>query len=650
MKLLLTPLLILAVMPVAYGQNLLHTYDIQGAGNTSPFIGQTVIVESAVVVASGPGFAYIQDLQGDNDPSTSDGLLLEDNSLGQLSVGVLVTARGIVREFDRQTSLAGPGFTFSVLGSEPLPVPVELLVDTTPSEVPDLEKYEGMYVEFDVTVGGPSRNSGNANVYTTDSRPMREPGIEAPGIDGLPVYDGNPELMTYNPDGFGQSDNRFLNAGATFSGRGVLFEDGCCYELAPTEPVAYSSSDPTTVVRDIQNDEITIASLNLLNFDNQESDFDVRLDKLTSYISTQMGYPQILAVQEAWGIQELDALAFQLRQTNPIDGDYRVYLGTGTGDISNGYLVSAQLPEPSISELGINEFLSIGGILHDRPPMLLSMELDDTEQTRLQVLNLHMRSLNGIEGSSSDFVRTKRFEQSVSVANMVEDLRNENLVIVGDFNAFEFSDGYVDVLNQITGQPSLGAERLPQSIVNPSIQNLTVDLLNPEERYSFVFQGSAQMLDHCVANELEGLTVRELQFARGNTDGASGFAVNQFSTVRSSDHDGFVLFLGIDALTSTESIVSNKPDVRFPNPFTSGDVINFPPEASGSRAQIFDLLGRPVSPVVRLGSSSVLPQVGNSLENGFNWSADVVGLVQGSYILNLSVGKEVYAWPMIIKK
>ncbi|MEL6391994.1 MAG: endonuclease/exonuclease/phosphatase family protein [Bacteroidota bacterium] len=649
MKLLLTLATIFISFGISSAQTpQLHTYEIQGDDDASDFVGQFVSMESAVVVAAGPGFAYVQDPQGDGFESTSDGLLLDNSSLGQLSVGQLVTASGIVRELDGQTALSGPNFSFSIVGTQALPDPVELVALTVAPDVPFLERYEGMFVSFDATVGGPSRSS-DATIYTTGSRPMREPGVEAPGIIGLPVYDGNPELIIYDPNGFGEADNRFLNAGASFSGLGVLFQDDCCYVLSPTSSVIYNGFDPATEVRARQADEITIGSLNLLNFDAGADDYDTRLEKLSDYVGSSLGFPQILAVQEAWGIQELNALAFQLRQMDPVNGDYQVFLGTGTGSISNGFLVSGNLPEPNISELGTNEFLSIGGILHDRPPLLLSIQLDDPDQTLLQVLNLHMRSLNGIEGSDASFVRTKRHEQAISVAEMVEDLRGENLVIVGDYNAFEFTDGYVDVLSQIGGTFTLGAQRPPLPIVSPPLQNLTVDLLPFDERYSFVFRGSAQMLDHCLANELTGLTVRELEFARGNADAALAFESNQFTTLRSSDHDGFVLFLGVDGLTSTNRVATDKPSISFPNPFSESEVITFPGELAGGQAQIVDLLGRPVSSSVRLGGSLGLPQVDGLSGTSFIWRPDLRDDVSGMYVLQLTFENQTYSWQIFVE-
>ena len=52
-------------------------------------------------------------------------------------------------------------------------------------------------------------------------------------------------------------------------------------------------------------------------------------------------------------------------------------------------------------------------------------------------------------------MRLKRFEQAESIATMIQDLQITDpgipLAVVGDFNAFEFTDGYVDSVGIIKG-------------------------------------------------------------------------------------------------------------------------------------------------------------------------------------------------------
>ncbi len=62
---------------------------------------------------------------------------------------------------------------------------------------------------------------------------------------------------------------------------------------------------------------------------------------------------------------------------------------------------------------------------------------------------------------------------------------------IGDFNAFEFTDGYVDVMGRSPGMldPAGALVAPPTDVVEPDLTNRT--LSQPaDERYSFVFDGS----------------------------------------------------------------------------------------------------------------------------------------------------------------
>ena len=41
-----------------------------------------------------------------------------------------------------------------------------------------------------------------------------------------------------------------------------------------------------------------------------------------------------------------------------------------------------------------------------------------------------------------------------------------------------------------------------------------------EERYSFIFRGNAQVLDHALTSSALDMSVRGLEYARGNADAA----------------------------------------------------------------------------------------------------------------------------------
>jgi len=67
-----------------------------------------------------------------------------------------------------------------------------------------------------------------------------------------------------------------------------------------------------------------------------------------------------------------------------------------------------------------------------------------------------------------------------------------------------------------------------------------------DQRYSFVFDGTAQSLDHAITSQGLDPFVRGAQHARGNADAPFDYDEAADTALRSSDHDGTVLFLTTD--------------------------------------------------------------------------------------------------------
>ena len=67
--------------------------------------------------------------------------------------------------------------------------------------------------------------------------------------------------------------------------------------------------------------------------------------------------------------------------------------------------------------------------------------------------------------------------------------------LLGDFNAYQFNDGIMDVIGTITGKPAGKDEVMNPSedLVNPDMIDL-VNLIKPDQQYSYSFDGNAQVL------------------------------------------------------------------------------------------------------------------------------------------------------------
>ena len=145
-----------------------------------------------------------------------------------------------------------------------------------------------------------------------------------------------------------------------------------------------------------------------------------------------------------------------------------------------------------------------------------------------------------------------------SIAEKVQALQTASpgvhLVVIGDYNAFEFTDGYVDAVGQIMGDfvPDDNLVCDPatlnacEDLVDPNLTNQTLEQIQAE-RYSYIYRGNAQALDHALTSEGLGDFVSGLELGRGNADAAVDLINDDTTPLRSSDHDGLVLFVASDA-------------------------------------------------------------------------------------------------------
>lgn len=578
-----------------HSQNEFSISQIQGENTSSPLLNDQVIIDGVVITAIYRNILYVQSMTEDSNPRSSEGIMVDWDDANDFDVNDIVRITGTVRELDNNTAIQAQ--TVLKLGENNTPIsPIEInnsYPGPSLQSINPLEFTEGQLVSFDnILITGPSIGSDLAYISGANSRPLREPGAETPGINGLPVWDGNPEVFFFVPDGLGLASNAFLHADMKITGTGIIVQEDFNYALYP---IAYTISEESAIPETTapEKDEFNIGCLNTLFLEKEDSSYELRLQKIADYIKNVLQTPDVVALQEVGGAQEFEDLAVLL--STQTGKEYKAMSVNPTGSINNGYLVQATFTAMNIEALGVTQSFD-GGALHDRPPLLLDgfINTEDGEQP-LSILNLHQRSLSGITGNGSNFVRRKRNAQAISVGQIVKDLQEEGkqIVVVGDFNAYQFSDGFVDVVNQIAGTPSLGAQFpvVPQGI--EPLLNISATFPPEEERYSFVFRGNAQMLDHCLVSDSPALIVSNFQFGRGNCDYPNSMLELE-GPFRATDHDGFSVYLDMDSeVVLGDPIVFNEGGIFIPNPFTPNDEIAFRiSDKQNVTAELFNMAGQ----------------------------------------------------------
>ena len=136
----------------------------------------------------------------------------------------------------------------------------------------------------------------------------------------------------------------------------------------------------------------------------------------------------------------------------------------------------------------------------------------------------------------------------------------EHVVSVGDYNAFEFSDGYIDILATITNRNVLPSDEVVQpgvaGLVNPSATDL-VTLLPPDQRWSYQEFGNAQILDHVVATSDLVSAGAHVAYAHFDADQPLTAYNDATTPARESDHDAAVGYFAIPAPVLSATLSGN---------------------------------------------------------------------------------------------
>lgn len=585
-------------------------FEVQGNGLASPMENSFVRLQNNVVTAVSASGFYMQtpNARDDLDIDTSNGIFVFTGAADSANEGDLVDLRGFVVEFFNFTELSSVSNLVINGNNQAMPTVVEF-DENTPSQDPlnpscaiEFECYEGMLIH----VANGFANSGSqafngdpdaeAVVTATGMRSLREPGIEISqiGDSQLPplgtatfdpdIFDENPELFELDVDALGLPSIE-INGGATFSATGVLSFEFNDYELWPKqldlinrEFVSIRPQFPSEITIATQNmfrffDDVDDPSINDFEEDSTTTEtFNARSAQAARYFINTMKSPDIIVMVEIENLVAVQAIADKINlEDSSLSYTAHLVEGNDFGGIDVGMLAKQTVSNITVTQLGADEVLEFGGTnrkLHDRPPLWLNATIDvGVFSQEVNVLGVHLRSRSGITGSDRERVRNKHFEQALSVAQMVQDIQSAAptvpLIILGDFNDFEFSDGYADVIGEIKGVIDPVKNLLHSdgvTIINPVNPPLTnaVDTLQADEKYSFIFRGIDQALDHVLINDAGLTLLSETKFVRGNTDAPRKFDGDFSQELAMSDHDG--LIINLDLLDPSDLIFRNSFD------------------------------------------------------------------------------------------
>lgn len=294
-----------SVTPPPPPAELTAIYDIQGNGDASLLVNQSVIIEGIVTgdfqnsdtdnSRNLNGF-YVQEAVGDEDSATSDGIFVFDpTQIQDVNPGDKVRITGTVSEFFGETQIEATGI--EVIGTGTInPVNISLpavdaMTNSDGKFIANLEPYEGMLVTFGqaLTISEFFNYDRFGEIRLTEGdRPFQFTQSFEPSVTGNQNYlesiagrtialdDGlsiqNPDLLPYPFPEF--SDINHFRGGDTIMDLtgNVRFSRGSggsgdeIYRIMPTEdPVVTRVNERPLVPGDIGG-SLKVASLNVLNY------------------------------------------------------------------------------------------------------------------------------------------------------------------------------------------------------------------------------------------------------------------------------------------------------------------------------------------------------------------------------------------------
>ncbi len=492
-----------------------------------------------------------------------------------------------------------------------LPKPVILAsTDFSSRTIDELEKYEGMRVQVEtMTVVAPTGGRVDDKNATSESngvfygvlkgfaRPFREKGIEIydytekikKDFPKIPVFDNNPERIRVESTAQLGAQAIDVNASAEIKNlTGVLHYAYRAYTIyvdADNKPII-SGLVPAKPLPAINDRQFAIAGMNLENFFDDQDDpsfkedivttqgFEKRLKKISLAIRNYLNMPDVIGVIEVENLAALKRLAQKINDDVTASGKsnpkYEAYLieGNDPRGIDSGFLVkSSRVKVVEVKQFGKDEKFTNPNNkgednLNDRPPLMLRASIDDVKTGKpfefTAIVN-HLKSYRGVDDlkDGGERVRLKRRLQAEFLAKFVQERQkanpDERMVLLGDFNAYQFNDGIGDTIGTIKGTPTPkdAVMNASEDLVNPDLTNL-VDLIKPDQKYSYSFDGNAQVLDHFLVNEPMKKYINGFGYAHLNADFPEIYRNDDTRPERFSDHDSAIAYFTFDDISKSD--------------------------------------------------------------------------------------------------
>jgi predicted extracellular nuclease len=511
----------------------LPIWAIQGDDDRSPYVldeATTVGVVSGVFPEL-EGF-WIQSAESDDDPLTSEGIFVFV-AAGRLSVseGDLVEVHGHIRETGQQTQIEVASLEdIQVLQQDStLPLPIEL---DPPLDDQESQQYyealEGMLVQVseEAVATSPTSKYGEYTLVLSKYGLDRVWQGEQAGFL-ITVDDGSSEVH------YDSSTLEYaIQTGDSVTGlQGPLAYTYGVFKIEPlTIPEIIPGREAPQDLTALSEEEFSLMTWNVENlFDilvphpsdpplPRKADYDLDLTKIANTILAA-GSPTVIGLQEVENLGILEDLAgHELLEGY---GYIPILLeGSDSRGIDVGYLVRGDRARV----IDAQQYPAPEG-LTSRHPLLIQVEVESISGSiTLYVINNHFLSMSGGELATEP----RRSAQAAWNVNIVERILAEDpdayVAVLGDLNSY-FESKPIDVLREA------GLRHV-------------FEILPEEERYTYIYQGASQTLDHILVSAGLMETLKRVEILHADADFPPADPSDS-SPLHQSDHDPLVATFGI---------------------------------------------------------------------------------------------------------
>jgi hypothetical protein len=594
-------------------QTTVNIHAIQTDLPNSPYLGDSVTTEGIVTALLADGF-YIENSSSTSDctavatlncwdgsTATAEGIFVYTGaapSTAYATVGYLVELTGTVAISNSSADAEAQGTEIVLSGTPtvvstgnalPETVPSTALASAATGAFGQWLEFEGMRIDISslTTTSGTSGTVDTATQtatsngqfwgvlttdYDSDGRPFRATGISelevVPSTAPSTVsrWTGNPSLLFIDSAIRGGAALN-VTAGETITDligivdyhesalgyTGILLDPSGGYGTVTT-----ASGASGTAATAAATGQLTVATQNLDSFYSTTT----RVAKAALAIVDFDNAPDIVAVQEIQSHAALEALVTQIASDGGPSYAACWYSSNDANGFANAFLINeAKVEFVSCGQVGATATYTTpagsSATLFDRPPLVLTVGVPRGDATDYPVVVVNSNLLDRTDIADTTLgatVRAKRNAQGEYLSSLIDGYQTDgdHVVAVGDYNSFEFSDGYVDTMGTIVGDPVSSSLVTLASTTHssPELVNLTTLAANAAtNRYSLVENGSAEEEDHIlVTSDMESLA--SISYARFGADFPLIDLNDAATALQASSHDGVVAYFTIPYSTT----------------------------------------------------------------------------------------------------